>query len=340
MKLLRDHWRFAAFLLVSGGLTVWIGLQIAGTELGAERYELAAAFEDATNLRDGDPVRLAGVPVGAVTHVEVRDGLAWVEFEVDDTVELPVDSEVAVRAQNLLNVRELVLTPGDEGALLGPGDRMENASSAVELGNLINELGPLLEAVDPNQVNDLVMALNEALGGNRARIAGLTGDFEQVLGTLASRSETIGELIEDYGVVSAEVARRDRQIQQLVDNLVLLTATFDESEQTLVHALETFPGFSQRLAGLLSENAGNLDSILADLAALGTLTRENRQLVDDVIRLAPPALLDLTTITDRGEVLVNNYLCTGAHPPPCDHPITDEPPGGSTEDVIRELLAP
>src|SRR5690606_9304276 len=152
MSLIRDHWKFALFLLVSGGLTIWIGLQIAGTAFGTERYRLAASFEDATNLRGGDPVRLSGVPVGSVARVEVRAGMAWVEFDVDDTVELPIDSEVAVRAQNLLNVRELVLTPGQQTDLLADGDEMTNTSSAVELGNLINELGPLLEAVDPEQV--------------------------------------------------------------------------------------------------------------------------------------------------------------------------------------------
>ena len=340
MSMVRRHWRFAVFLVVSGGLTIWIGLQIAGTQFGADRYRLAATFDDATNLRAGDPVRLSGVPVGSVAHVEVRAGAAWVEFDVDDTVSLPVDSEVAVRAQNLLNVRELVLTPGEQAEQLADGDEMANTSSAVELGNLINELGPLLEAVDPEQVTTLVTALNEALGGNRARVAGLTSDFEVVLGNLASRSDTIGQLIDDYGVISAEVARRDRQIQQLIDNLVLLTGTYDESEQTLLDALATLPGFSERLASLLSDNAGNLDSILGDLAALTSVTRQNRDLLDEVLRLAPAALLDLTTITDRGDVLVNNYLCTAADPPPCDHPTTDEPPGASSDDVFEELLRP
>lgn len=336
---LRRHWRFIAFLLVSGALTTWIGLQIAGTHFGDDRYRLTAEFEDATNLREGDPVRLSGVPIGTVSRVEVRAGMARVEFDLDETVQLPVDSEVAVRAQNLLNVRELVLTPGEANDLLGDGDVMENTSSSVELGTLINELGPLLEAVDPEQVNTLVTALNDALGGNRERIAGLTSDFEVVVGNLAARGDTIGQLIEDYGVISSEVARRDRQIQQLVDNLVLLTGTYDESEQTLVDALATLPGFSERLAGLLSDNAGNLDSILGDLAALGTVTRENRELLDDVLRLAPAALFELHSITDRGDVLVNNFLCVSDHPPPCDHPTTDRP-GTTSEDVFEELLRP
>src|SRR5690606_7638230 len=122
--------------------------------------------------------------------------------------------------------------------------------------------------------------------------------------------------------------------------LVLLTGTYDESEQTLLDALATLPGFSERLAGLLSENAGNLDSILGDLAALTSVTRQNRELLDDVLRLAPPALLELTTITDRGDVLVNNCLCTATHPPPCPRPTTGEPPGASSEDIFQELLGP
>lgn len=120
---------------------------------------------------------------------------------------------------------------------------------------------------------------------------------------------------------------------------MLLTGTYGESEQTLLDALATLPGFSDRLAGLLADNAGNLDSILGDVAALGGVVRQNRQLVDEVLALAPEALAELHTITDRGDVLVTNFLCTAQHPPPCPHPTTDTP-GTTAEDVFQELLRP
>ena len=64
-------------------------------------------------LHGGDAVKLAGVPVGEVTGIDVVKGQAVVRFEVDSDVDLPTDSTVAVRWRNLIGQRYLWLDPGD-----------------------------------------------------------------------------------------------------------------------------------------------------------------------------------------------------------------------------------
>lgn len=341
---MRRYWRFALFAVVSSLLTFFIGVQIADVDLGAERYHLNATFDDATNLRVGDPVRLSGVRIGRVTKVSVVKGQAAVKFTLDDTVKVPTDSGVAVAAQNLLNIRELVITPGDSPVFLESGAKMDNVTSAVELGALINELGPLLEAVDPGQVNTLVNALNEAIVGNRENISGLTTDLVIVLENLASRSATITQLIDDYGVITGEVARRDGQIQQLIDNLVLLSETFNASEDALVQALEELPDFSTRLSALLDANASNLDSILADLSLITGTVHDSLDVVDGLLAAAPPALVEVHSISSRGAFLDLNFLCLATAPPPCPLPVpgpqAESVTGLSTSQLLTRLLAP
>src|SRR5439155_18875352 len=104
---------FVAFATVSLLLTFFIAAQIAHIHVGAKRIALAATFDDAMNLRAGDPVRLAGVPVGQVKGVRAIHGRARVRFDVDRSVPIPDDSQVAVRWLNLIGQRELYLSPGE-----------------------------------------------------------------------------------------------------------------------------------------------------------------------------------------------------------------------------------
>lgn len=336
MRTVVKHWRFWLFAAVSGALTVWIALQVLGVDPRQGRYDLTASFEDATSLRSGDPVRLSGIEIGQVSGIRVEMGMALVDFEVNDDVDLPVDTEVAVRSQNLIGMRELVLTPGTAEAMLQSGDHVEVTSNAIELGALVNELGPLLEAVDPERLNELNDVLNSTLSGNREPIADITSNLSVVLDQLASRRDTIAQLIDDYGTITAEVARRDGQIQQLIDNIVLLSETFSASEDVLVRALDESPSVADQLSALLQANAGNLDATLADLSLVtGTLT-DNLDLVDRLLEITPGSLRGVLDVTSYGQFLNLNMLCLSVTEPPCLHPLTND--GQARQPTIAEIL--
>jgi phospholipid/cholesterol/gamma-HCH transport system substrate-binding protein len=333
--------RLAAFVAVSLTLTLWIGSEIAGVERSVDRYDLTASFADATKLSAGDPVKLAGVRIGAVGSVRLVAGRAEVTFAVDRDVELPIDSTVSVQAQDLLGRRLLRLDPGSSRRMLADGAEIEDTRSAVHLGDLVNELGPLLEAVRPDQVNALVSALNQAVAGNRDTIAGLTTDLAQVLDTAASRSATISSLVDDYGVLVDEVARRDVSVQRLLDNLVLLTQTFQASEDVLVDALDTLPGTSEALRGLLADNAANVDSIVADLATVTQSLQPHLDDVDTIVSGLPTVLDRVWSLLDGGRFIRINFACVSATPPPCPHPVvgqTDTDEGDDLGATLRGIF--
>ena len=333
--------RLFAFFAISGFLTFWIGSEITGFERSVDRYELSATFDDVTNLGAGDPVKLAGVRVGSVRSVRLVAGEAVVRFAVDRDVDLPTDSTVSVQATDLLGRRQLRLDPGTEGQMLSDGDVVANAASAVHLGDLINELGPLLEAVRPDQVNALVTALNDALTGNRETIAGLTTDLATVLDTAASRSETIASLTDDYGLLVDELARRDKSIQRLLENLVRLTETFQASEDVLVQALDTLPGTTDALRALLTDNAEELDAILADLSTVTRSVRPSLDEVDAILAGLPLFLERVWSLLDEGRYVKINFACVAGSPPPCPYPVagqTDTPEDAGLAETLLGVL--
>jgi phospholipid/cholesterol/gamma-HCH transport system substrate-binding protein len=300
--------KLGIFVAVTVGLTLWIAQSIVGVDRGG-RYELVARFSDVAGLHGGDPVKLAGVGVGRVQGIDVDHGEAVVHFDVDDEVRLPVDSTVAVRWRNLIGQRYLWLSPGGSDEQLGDGDTVEDAQDVVDLGQLVNQLAPLAQAVSPEQVNRILTTLLEAFDGNEATFDGLVRDLDAVLGSLAQRDDTISQLIGDYGAISKAVASRDVQIDQMVQNLVAIASTFSENDALLDRALVELGGASQHLDQLLSTGAADLGDALDHLAVLTHTAAENVGSLEQAFANLPRLFRDVFPALNRGEYLRVSVLC-------------------------------
>ncbi len=340
--------RLAAFVVVTGLLTVWIGQNITGGPHG-KRYELAATFSDVAGMYDGDDVKMAGITVGQVTDIEVVDGEAQVRFAIDEDVRLPVDSTVAVRWRNLIGQRFLGLEPGSADKYL-PRDGsavMDNAKDVVDLGQLVNQLVPLAQAVSPDRVNEILTTLLQAFEGNDASFDSLLADVDSVLAVLAERDQTIDQMLQDYDTVSTAVASRDTQIGQMVDNLVAISETFAENDAVLDDALVELATLSHGLDSILDQSADDLGLSLEHLAVLTGTAADNVGRLEHALQGLPELFDALLPVVNRGEWLRVSVLCVTVSPGQCPFPTSlsgdpnEDPivfdPGSLLEDLLDGL---
>ncbi len=155
-----------AFMAVSAVFTVWLAVKIGNLQIFEHTYTLNAVFSNAAGVFKGDSVKLAGVDVGRVSSASIDHGDAVVQFNVDDSVKLTQDTVAAIRWRNVLGQRYLYLYPGSgQGAPLRDGDTipLSHTENAGDLDQLLNELGPILRAIDPAKANAFVDAVNTAL---------------------------------------------------------------------------------------------------------------------------------------------------------------------------------
>ena len=320
--------KLGAFVAVTLSLTLWIGASIVGVDVG-DRYELVARFGDVAGLHGGDTVKLAGVGVGRVQGIEVDHGEAVVRFEVDEDVQLPEDTTVAVRWRNLIGQRYLMLSPGSATAVLQDGDTVDRAQDVVDLGQLVNQLAPLAQAVSPDQINRILTTLLEAYDGNEATFDGLVRDLDTVLASLAQRDDTISQLIDDYAAISGAVASRDAQIDQMVQNLVAIASTFSENDALLDRALVELGAVSGSLDQLLSTGAADLGDALDHLAVLTRTASDNIGALEAAFANLPGLFEDIFPALNRGEYLRVSVLCLTLAPGQCPYPTSlSGPPGG------------
>lgn len=131
----------AGVFLLAGLATVAVlaGKIGGGLGFGPAGYELQASFANATGLKPGSRVEIAGVRVGEVRSLTLRpdDFRAIVTFTVDANLTLDDDTIAAVRSSGLLGDRLLVLLPGGSGEALAPGALIVDTESAMDLESII-----------------------------------------------------------------------------------------------------------------------------------------------------------------------------------------------------------
>src|SRR5437588_2607990 len=154
------------FFAVCAVLTAYLASTIGNIHLFEHTYKLTATFDDATGLLRDDNVKVAGVVVGKVGSVTIDQGKAKVQFTVKDSVKVPVDSSVAIRWRNLIGQRYLYVYPGNSSTVFKGGDTVTTTRSVVDVGELFNRLGPIVQAIDPHQVNTFLDTIVQALDGN------------------------------------------------------------------------------------------------------------------------------------------------------------------------------
>ena len=158
--------RVSVFLVVCAlGLAAMLAI-FAQPRFEAEKT-YTAEFHTVSGLENGNFVRIAGVAVGKVHNIRLRDdGMALVEFGTDTSVVLTQGSRAVIRFRNLIGERYLALEEGaGDTRLLHPGGTipLSRTAPALDFDALLGGFRPLFHALDPEQVNALSGQLVDAL---------------------------------------------------------------------------------------------------------------------------------------------------------------------------------
>jgi phospholipid/cholesterol/gamma-HCH transport system substrate-binding protein len=261
-----------AFILVSAVMTVGLAMKIANVGLFGSTYELEAVFENATGVFEGDSVKLAGVDIGRVTGTEIEDGRAVVRFQVDEDVPISSESRIAIRWRNVIGLRFLYVYPIPGGRTLEDGDRVPitHTDSAGDIGELLNRLGPILKAIDPEKANQFLDAMNTALAGNEVVVRSLISQGSVLATDLGDMDQQIKSLLTSSDKIMAAYAGQNRNIGKIIEDLDVLGGELATMSDEINALVVNFAIVQQEMEELLVENRENIDT---DLSYLNTVLR-------------------------------------------------------------------
>lgn len=123
-----------AGLLALGYLSIKLGkLEF----LGNRGYTVSAAFPTVGGLKPGAVVEIAGVEVGRVLKIYLRDYQAVVVMRIDPHVQLQEDAIVSIRTKGLLGEKYVRITPGGSERVINPGGRLRETEPPIDLEEAI-----------------------------------------------------------------------------------------------------------------------------------------------------------------------------------------------------------
>ena len=291
------------FAAIAGLMTVALGVKLANSRLFADTYELQAEFDDATGILLNDAVKLAGVDVGRVQGAEIEDGKAIITFNLDKEVELPKDSTVAIRWRNVLGQRFLYVYPGDDDEVWEEGDRIPVAQTedVNDIGRFLNRVGPVLKAIDPDDANAFLDAINTALEGNEQDVRQLLDDGAKLAETLSNEDIEIKGLIRSSSRIMGAFASQEEALGGIFDNLDGVGSMLRRRITDVNTLVTDFAAVQRQLNELVTENRSNIDASIASLDSVANTLARNRKNLAKTLHTMPLGVAGYFQTSSWGE---------------------------------------
>ncbi|MEB3021765.1 MULTISPECIES: MCE family protein [Mycolicibacter] len=274
----------------------------------------SAVFQDASSLKAGNSVRVAGIRVGTVRKIALQpDNTVLVAFDADDHVRLTESTKVAVRYLNLVGDRYLELIDDPGSTKIRPaGSRfgLDRTEPALNLDLLLGGLKPVIKGLDPDDVNSLTSSLIQILQGQGGDLESLFTRTSSFTNALADNGHIVEQLIANLDDTLAVLSKDGKQFSGAVDGLERLVSGLAAERDPIGSAITALDNGTASLAGLLTQARRPLSGTVDQLTRLAPLVANETDLarLDLLMQKTPQNYRKLVRLGSYGSWL-NLYIC-------------------------------
>ena len=259
----------ADFLAILG--VVLLGLGIGAYILANQRlrfplveepfHTVKAELPDAQAVTpgQGQTVVVAGVRVGDIGAVELEDGKAVVELQLEPKYKKLIreDATALLRAKTGTKDMFLEVDPGD-GKPLESGERIQVANTLPDIDP--DEILAALDGDTRNYLKLLVSGAGKGLDGRGTdlrevmkRLGPLHKDLARVSRAVAERRQNMRRLVNRYGLLMTELGKADDDITRLVRTSNVTLGAFAEEDHNISALVSKLPGTLNQTATTLGK---------------------------------------------------------------------------------------
>ncbi|MGC0334999.1 MCE family protein [Streptomyces sp. SLBN-8D4] len=303
--------KFSVFALATIAATAVLAATIVNVSFTPE-HTYRAVFSDVTGLEKGDDIRVAGVRVGEVEGIRIKDRtLAEITFTVGTDRPLLTSTHAVIRYRNLVGQRYVALTEGaGDGTRLRPGATipLKRTQPALDLNALLNGFKPLFAALSPQDVNQLATEIVKTLQGEGGTVNSLLVHTASLTTTLADRDKLIGSVIDNLNTVLGTLDKRGTRFSGLLKQLRRVISGLSADRKPIGESLVNIGDLTDATSGLLTDARPPLKDDIAQLTDLTGTLNDNEKTVEGVLKRLPNKLNALTGTASYGSWF-NFYLC-------------------------------
>ncbi|WP_238395389.1 MlaD family protein [Mycolicibacterium sp. CBMA 295] len=266
-------------------------------DVGYRQY--TARFQQAAALKAGNPITVAGFPVGEVKSMKLAGDHVEAKLKVRNDVPLGKDSRAVIKITTILGSRYLALQPAGPGSL--PGNTFDLTHTEV-----------------PDKFAQTLSILGNQMAGLPAVVPQALKNTHTLATIIADRRDQLGSLLETTNLVGNTLRRQQSTIGNLVNQGNDLVGEFVTRRASFQAMLASLTNLVQTLSGIVIDDRPQLEQLLTNLRELSDMLGKHDDLLRSVLQSGPVALRGLTNATGSGNavdlnvvngLLIDSWMC-------------------------------
>lgn len=277
------------FVLFGVILLVYMSLRVGGIKFGkAEGYILKVQFNNAAGLDKDASVRVAGVEVGRIREISLKDSKAHLTLQMQPDIKIGKDFMAVLTTKGLLGERYLELIPGAPNApVLKDGDTITRTTSYADMDKLVTILSEV--STDIKSVSE---SLSKVLGSKEGEVS-----LKNIVHNIEEITLRVNKLIEN----------NDTRMDQIVKNMSDFSAMLKKDGPVLTTELrlaaknlnEAIVKTSGNVNGMIDDNRESLKEGMENLRLATVRMQEAMDSINKMAKEIGPNVADAVNATNN-----------------------------------------
>ncbi|WP_319416527.1 MlaD family protein [Marispirochaeta aestuarii] len=244
--------KIGLFVLITGAGSIYYVVQTADSLDAPSTYQVQAYIKDASGLRPGTQVWVAGVDVGRIREIDLEQGQARLMMELSSNVPVYRDAVIRKQTQSMLGNAIVALDPGSPQSVpIQHGGVIQNVVSSSGMEQAFGSIDELAKEMESFMTN-LNSFMNEQ------------GGYAAIEDILTISRDTVAN-------TSRMVEVNLALLQESLENIAAVTERLESSSssdlQDLSSILRNTAGITERVDLLLSRQNGRIEDTMVSLQA-------------------------------------------------------------------------
>ncbi len=270
---------------------------------------LNAYYEDIAGLTEGNSITVKGHKIGTITNITFdseRDNLLKVNLNIENNIEIPVNTIAKIVSIDLMGTKGVSLVLGDSSLMVVSGDEL---SSSIE-SSLQDEVNA--------QIIPLKIKTEELIGSIDSVMTVITSVLnkdarESLSKSLISLDQTFTTLSETLLVVDKMIRDNKENIDLTMSNFASVSNNLNESNKEIKNIISNFSSISDslvkadvlstfnkidKITNTINKGDGSLGKLISDKSIyinLESATKELEELIKDM-KINPERYINFSII--------------------------------------------
>ena len=174
---------------------------------------IRALFNTVQELKEGDPVKMAGVQIGRVEKIDLKENKVDVTLKLDRAASVKTDSKAMIKFAGLMGQNFVSISFGSRAGrkvvndtIIETEEQPDLNALMVKLENVATGVENATKSLSGDSIQNLLGPLADFLKDNTPRLTAILSNMKTISTQIAEGKGTVGKLISEDNLYTSALA--------------------------------------------------------------------------------------------------------------------------------------